>query len=607
MRLRSTVIGTLVASTLVVCAAGPLVAQTTGLIPLDDLGPGLHGSFEGGLYPSGLNHPPPAHFANAMAKAAEIVPRNAAGAPDSNGLIGMIAVGMSNTTHEFGAFERNADRSTHRNARLVIMDTGFGGQTAAIIASPTAGYWTTMLQRLTAMGLTAAQVQVAWLKEADAGPPDDFPGHAIALRDELELIANNLHDKFPNLKLCYLSSRIYGGYSAPGTLNPEPQAYESGFAVKWLIEDQIAGDTGLNDGQLEGAVRAPLLLWGPYLWADGTQPRSDGLTWLLSDLEADHVHPSAAGEQKVAGMLLSFFETEATAAPWWRARSDVGLTSIDAVKDAYVSDASPGTNFGGALQLLAQGSAPSVTTYVGFDSGAVARPVRLAKLSLRVIGGGGGRVSAVSDTSWGESTITFAGAPTVGALLVNMPQSSRDGTIAANVTNDLNADADGLTSLAVGSTAAQQASYISREAGDAPRLVLTVSCGLGTDTDGDGRTDPCDCAAGDSSAFAVPIEVGNLRFSDRTTLAWDSMASAAGAGTTYDVFTGDLSSLSGFTPAPGDVCVGTGIASTSITDSTPAPDPGDGRFFLARAGNVCGRGRWETSSDGRDRTTAGCP
>src|SRR5262249_36050538 len=162
-----------------------------------------------------------------------------------------------------------------------LMDTALGGQTAAAISDPSAAYWTTMMQRLQVMGLTPAQVQVAWLKEADAGPPDNFPVHAQTLRDELELIANDLHDKFPNLRLCYIASGISGGHAAPGSLNPEPQAYESGFSVKWLIEDQIHGDPALNYGQLPGPVRSPVLLWGPYLWANGTTPRTDGLVWLV--------------------------------------------------------------------------------------------------------------------------------------------------------------------------------------------------------------------------------------------------------------------------------------------------------------------------------------
>ena len=55
--------------------------------------------------------------------------------------------------------------------------------------------------------------ELAGLKEADAGPPDNFPVHAQTLRDELKLVANNLHNKFPNLRICYVSSRIYGSGS----------------------------------------------------------------------------------------------------------------------------------------------------------------------------------------------------------------------------------------------------------------------------------------------------------------------------------------------------------------------------------------------------------
>lgn len=454
-------------------------AQTTGLVPLNDLGTGTHAGFQGGLYPGGVNTPPAAHLAAALSKASEIVPRNAAGAPDPNGFIAMIAVGMSNTTHEFGAFERAQDANAARNARVVLIDTGLGGQTATAIADPTAPYWTVMQQRISAMGLTAAQVQVAWLKEAESHPADDFPVHAQGLRANLELIANNLHDKFPNLKICYLSSRIYGGYSAAGTLNPEPQAYESGFSVKWLVEDQINGDAGLNYGQLGGPVRAPLLMWGPYTWADGTNPRSDGLVWLLSDLESDRVHPSAAGEVKVAGLLASFFASDVTAAPWWPAQPGTTLVTVDAAADAHVSAASPATNFGSSLLLLEQGGASPIHTHLRFDVPPTSGPILRAKLSLRVNQAGGGRVSRVNDTTWSELGITYASAPSIGSLVMQLPQSSRDGTIAADVTSSVISAGVGPLAFALTMPTASQADYHSREAGQPPRLVLVVSAPQG--------------------------------------------------------------------------------------------------------------------------------
>lgn len=600
----------LLAAAAMVCS--PALALNTGLVPLNDLGQGIYKGYQGGLYPGGLNTPPQAHESAALQMAAQIVPRNAAGAPDPEGLIVMIAVGMSNTTHEFGAFERNEDADTNRNARVVLMDTALGGQTAASISNPAAAYWTTMQQRLTAMGLTPAQVQVAWLKEADAVPPDNFPVHAQTLRDELELIANNLHDKFPNLELCYLSSRIYGGYAAPGSLNPEPQAYESGFSAKWLIEDQINGDTGLNYGQLPGPVRSPVLLWGPYLWADGTTPRSDGLTWLASDLEADFTHPGPSGEQKVSNLLSAFFAGEPTAAPWWPLKDDAVLVAIDASRDAHVSAASPGTNFGAAATLLEQGGASPINAYLNFNLSAVDRPVTLAKLSLRVVQGGGGRVSLVNSTAWNESTITYSNAPAIGTALVEMPQSSRDGTIGANVRNAVNADPDGVISFALSTTINGQLTYHSKEDAQPPRLVLVISCNPGapggfTDADADGRRDACDCAPQDASAFAVPHEIQRLGWPAPALLSWDSEAAGSGPGTRYDVMSGDLDEVSSFGTGGADLCLAHEVPALQTADTTPQPAAGKGRFFLVRGENVCGDGRYETATGGRDRQTTVCP
>jgi hypothetical protein len=100
-------------------------------------------------------------------------------------------------------------------------------------------------------------------------------------------------------------------------LSPEPDAYETGFSVKWLIAGQINGDADLNYDPARGAVVAPYLSWGPYLWADGQNRRSDGFRWLASDLAEDCVHPSAAGTTKVANLLLEFFKTDSTAG-WFR-------------------------------------------------------------------------------------------------------------------------------------------------------------------------------------------------------------------------------------------------------------------------------------------------
>jgi hypothetical protein len=132
---------------------------------------------------------------------------------------------------------------------------------------------------------------------------------------------NRLKARYPNLRLAYLSSRIYAGY-ATTALNAEPYAYESAFAVRWLIQAQIKGDPRLNYLPERGEVKAPLLLWGPYLWGDGVRPRkADGLVWRREDLGPDGTHPSDSGRQKVAELLLAFFKTDPTARPWFLAKA----------------------------------------------------------------------------------------------------------------------------------------------------------------------------------------------------------------------------------------------------------------------------------------------
>jgi PKD repeat protein len=307
---------------------------STGIIPLNDLGPGSYQGFTAGLYPAGFDMPPAAHAAAAFDIATnQIKPLDASGNPNPvNGRIVMISVGMSNTTQEFASkgtqnFKLRADADPAKNPQLVIVDGAQGGQDATAWIDPSAPTWTTVNQRLAAAGVTQQQVQVCWLKQALAGPHNygAFPAHAQTLQSDLEIILRNLKTKFPNIQITYLSTRSRAYTNTPTDLNPEPFAYETGFAVKWTIEDQINGTGNLNFDPARGAVVAPITLWGPYIWADGLTPRSDGFIWLCSDLESDFTHPTASGGvPKVASQLLAFFKTDPTATPWFLNRTVTG-------------------------------------------------------------------------------------------------------------------------------------------------------------------------------------------------------------------------------------------------------------------------------------------
>jgi Cu/Ag efflux protein CusF len=305
--------------------AEPVKADTSKFKALNELGKDEYQGYKGGFYPDGKNERPAGHEQAGLALAKKVQPLGADGKPSADGKVVMLSVGMSNTAQESEGFRRKLAKDDGRSPNLVFVNGAEGSMTAKKIQDPDdrgtgTKYWATVDQRLKDARLTREQVQVVWLKEADAEPREGFPKYAKTLQKELTKIVQLLPNRFPNVKLVYLSSRTYGGY-ATTPLNPEPYAYESGFSVKWLIEEQLNGEAGLNYDPAKGAVKAPWLSWGPYLWANGTKKNPGGLSYQASDFGNDGTHPSAAGVEKVADEMLRFFKTDSTSKPWFvRAR-----------------------------------------------------------------------------------------------------------------------------------------------------------------------------------------------------------------------------------------------------------------------------------------------
>lgn len=273
-------------------------SQTSiGLTPLTDLGKKRYHGQRGGLYPGGLNQASRPYLRQGLAAAKRVRP--------INGRVVLLSIGMSNTTQEFRAFMRLADGDSELNPTLKLVDGAIGGWDARRVGRPAAGYWGAVDRRLAAEGASPREVQAVWLKEAISGEDRRFPLDARALQTNLKAIARILPRRFPNLRLIYTSSRTYGGYAVTA-LNPEPAAYDSGFAVRWLVQDRI-----------QGRLKGPWIGWGPYLWTDGERGRADGLVWTCDDVRKDGTHPSPAGAGKVARLLLQFFKSDPTAKRWF--------------------------------------------------------------------------------------------------------------------------------------------------------------------------------------------------------------------------------------------------------------------------------------------------
>ena len=240
---------------------------------------------------------------------------NNAGTPDANvpvideGAV-LLCIGMSQAFWECGGHPDVAGSPgwAAQSTLPVVIVTGAvsGWDIESIMADPTA-YWTEVEARLRAAGYNNDDVQVMWGKNATrtAGQnnPDLIEQRRI-LRDGLIQIQQEAEARFPNLRAGFHSSRVYGGHCAA---NPEPIAHETYYAiVGW----------GSEAGAIDSSSKWFL---GPYIWADGTNARADGLTWLDTDFvmpptSGPGCHPSQSGIDKVATHNEIFF-SQLTYAP----------------------------------------------------------------------------------------------------------------------------------------------------------------------------------------------------------------------------------------------------------------------------------------------------
>jgi hypothetical protein len=316
-------------------------------IPLTDMLARTYYGNAGGLYPGGINQPPADHDSAARARRNLVKPLDVNGDESPFGKYVLLSIGMSNATQEWCSASSGppcaawtfmgkaaADPSINHYTLVIVNGAADGQDAPAWTSSTSPSYDRVKVARLAPLGLSENQVQAVWIKLDDQKPtvslavkPDSIhpltadSADANVLLTNLGLILRALRVRYPYLRIAFVSSRTYGGY-ATTDLNPEPFAYESGFSVKWLIESQINEMRGLPGNPRAGTLdyvkkAAPLILWGPYMWADGATPRSDGLAWQRGDFEEDGMHPSQSGEAKVADRLIEFFKNSPYTRCWF--------------------------------------------------------------------------------------------------------------------------------------------------------------------------------------------------------------------------------------------------------------------------------------------------
>jgi hypothetical protein len=124
------------------------------------------------------------------------------------------------------------------------------------------------------------------------------------------------------------------------------------------------------------------------------------------------------------------------------------------------------------------------------------------------------------------------------------------------------------------------------------------------DADRDGMRDELDCAPADGTAFAVPREVGGVRFRSGTLLEWNSAVAGSGSGARHEVMRGALSQLPTGSGSA-ETCLASDAPARALTDET-IPATGTGFYYLVRASNACGTGTFGSGSSGVPRDTGVC-
>lgn len=265
------------------------------------------------------------------------VQQTCTGPNHSNGLVASTPPNCTPGTVDYALYQDQQGSAPSIAANVYLADCAQPSATMdkwasqiGVNSQTTAPYWYNCVNTvLPNEGLVANQIEAVTI-EAAAGSPaagfasmsalnhspcqagDDANIGACYAEQQTAIVLRGLLQQWPHLQVAYLYSRAYGGCAAAGTLNPEPYAYEDGFAVQFLIRAQIqqADNNGAQDseaGNLSYAV-APVLSWGGYQWANGVTPNAEGLSWPCTDFTTtDQTHFVNGGYQNSANTMLGFF------------------------------------------------------------------------------------------------------------------------------------------------------------------------------------------------------------------------------------------------------------------------------------------------------------
>jgi len=293
-------------------------------IPLTDMGSRTYMGYEGYLYPNATNTPSGQYAEDLKTFALSIAPLDSFGVVNTKkGKIGFIAIGASTCGIMMNGLIEKTQNNPLTNPYLRLATCVSGGASINEIMNPNDPYWGVAMSKLKQRGLNFRQVQVVYIETDDSTKDRSFPVRPLRSKDFYGQATRVLKIKFPNIKLVYLTGRTTTFIKPKPKImnvNAEPDPYYNGWACKFLIQDQI---NGLPNLAYKGdSAVAPMITWGWYEWADGTNiPRNDGFTWTV-DKTSDGLHANEEGADELTDYFQDFLLTDPVAKTWYAKKQE---------------------------------------------------------------------------------------------------------------------------------------------------------------------------------------------------------------------------------------------------------------------------------------------
>lgn len=286
----------------------PVVPQGTGNIPLNDPDLFTWNGEQSGLYPWGNEMISNDYQSFYASVSQSIHPSSFSGLRTSHPKVVVLGIGGSTPGILFNGFIHAQQNDPGFGSDLLFINGGINAMDLSDLLDPATNYWNNMETLLNNNAATAEDVQVMFCVEDNLRSVDTSFARATLLKDNYIQLMEIIRNHYPNCKLFLVADRAYSGYT-DDPHHHEPIGYLNGWGVKLFVEDYINGEL----------PQYPVINWLDYYWADGENPRWDGLTYSQSDFSGPaYVHIKQEKADEITAVTHEKLKADPSASYWYK-------------------------------------------------------------------------------------------------------------------------------------------------------------------------------------------------------------------------------------------------------------------------------------------------